>query len=375
MVFIFCTNVFADVVVLNLDFQVSNVAKSNEKKEKNANIENIPYSEIKNIHNYYREQTNLDREINLDWHVVNYKASKELFSKRIKGLSDNVEGYHLFDIIWFTPRFVINYQNDKTGRWEKVYSLPSGFRVKVPSEATIKGYGNVPVYTTPGLQFQMLMDEPAQQIDGFDEVIVKELSNEKYFVRVIQAPVIKSVYIKLDDVRLLDKKLEIFGTTFLGTSGIVTSKSSFFYPYDRYIFKFIFKSHYPSQIICNLDDAEDLDVAGSKRVKVRATANEAKTFEFEFIRKNIIEKILLPITVLLYTIATQFFKTAARRLLSYIVMAIFVYFTIPQPLNVPTFNMLYLGTWSLFFIFIFGMENRNSGPKLSKSVHSKKQKK
>jgi hypothetical protein len=203
IVIIFCANVSADIVVLNLDFHVSNVAKSDEKKEKNADIENIPYSEIKDIHNYYKEQTNLDREINLDWHVVNYRPNKELFSKRIKGLSNNVEGYHLFDIIWFTPRLVINYQNNQTGRWEKVYSLPSGFRIKVPSEATIKGYGNVPVYTTPGLKFQM-MDEP-QQIDGFDEVFVKELSNEKYFVRVIQAPVIKSVYIKLDDVRLLDK--------------------------------------------------------------------------------------------------------------------------------------------------------------------------
>jgi hypothetical protein len=158
----------------------------------------------------------------------------------------------------------------------------------------------------------------------------------------------------------------------LGTSGILTSKNSFFYPYDKYTFTFIFKSHYPSEIICNLDDAEDLDVAGPKRIKVQVAANEAKTFDFQFIRKNIIEKILLPITVLLYTIATQFFKSASKRLLSYVVMAVFVYFTIPHPMNVPTFNVLYIGTWSLFFVFIFGMEIRNSEPRLSKSGHSKK---
>ena len=372
IVLLFCADVFADNVAVNLDFRVSNVAKANERKEKDKTIESIPYNKIKDIHNYYREQINPDREINLDWHVINYQAKKELFSKRIKGLSDNVEGYHLFDIIWFRPRLLIGYQDKETGRWEKVYSLPSAFRVEVLSEATIKGYGNVPVYTTPGLQMQF--DETAQQIDGFDETVEKELSNEKYLVRVIQTPVIKSVYIKLDEAKLLNNKLEIFGTTLLGTSGIVTSRSSFFYPWDTYKFKFTFKSHYPSQIICNLADPEDLDITGPQRIKVQAGANDTKTFDFQLIRKNKTEKILLPITVLLYAMVTQFFEKASGRFIAYIVNAIFIYFTILKPLNVPTFNMLYLGTWGIFFILIFGMEISKFEIKLY-SVRSKKRKK
>src|SRR3990170_6810109 len=74
-------SVLADKAIVNLDFHISNVAKSEEKKDhKDLIIKEIPYAEIRSIHQYYRNEVSIDRIIKMDWNIINYQPQKDLFS-------------------------------------------------------------------------------------------------------------------------------------------------------------------------------------------------------------------------------------------------------------------------------------------------------
>lgn len=377
----------ADNAIVNLNFYISNIAKPEEKTpHEDLIIKEIPYARIKSIHKAYRNQISIDRVIKLDWNIINYEPKKDLFANNINVKDDkghNVKGYHLFDIIWFRPRLYITYKNDR-GIWEKVYSLPSGYRYMAAPAATIKGYGNVPSYVTFGIHIPP--NENPQNIDGFDETVEKEESKEgQFLVRVIRSPVIKSLYVGIDDEKLLDKKLEIFGSVVLGSSGISTQISPFYFPWDEYSFKFMYKAQYPSKIKVSMGEADDFDVASSKTIELEAPAGEVRRGEFTLLRASKVEKIFLPVAILLFSMVSFFIPSVSIRWLVYLLFLVFMYFTLPKPLNVPTYCLLTISVWFFYFFLIVIMElhripkgtfgGMSIFPKsLTRNLHSKKRK-
>ena len=107
-----------------LNFHISNVASSDIQQPQDDTVKNIPYKEIKKIYASNREQISLQRKISMDLHIINYQVQKELFLNNMPGLPKDTQGYHLFDIMWYAPRFYITYENKKNGRWEKVFLYP-----------------------------------------------------------------------------------------------------------------------------------------------------------------------------------------------------------------------------------------------------------
>jgi len=344
----------ADNAIVNLNFYISNIAKPEEKaSHEDLVIKEIPYARIKSIHKGYRNQMSIDRVIKLDWSIINYQPKKDLFSDNINVKDNkgrNVKGYHLFDIIWFRPRLYITYRNDR-GIWERVYSLPSGYRYKGPSAATIKGYGDVPSYVTFGIN--MPPNENPQHINGIAETVEKEVSKDgQFLVRVIRNPVIKSLYADIADEKLLDKKLEIFGSVDLGSSGISTEISPFYFPWDEYSFKFIYKAQYPSKIKVRMAEADDFDISNSKTIEVEAPPGAVRLGEFSLFRASKVEKIFLPVALLFFSMVSFFIPSVSIRCSVYLLFLVFMHFTLPKPLNVPTYCLLTISVWLFYFSLI-----------------------
>ncbi len=341
------SHVLAQDAFINLDLRISNIATA-QTRSCSKQTDEIPYRKIRAIYEHYRNQTNLGREINLDWSLVNYQMSREFFHEKIPGLSGTVPGYHLFDVVWFTPRISIEYMDKAARVWQPTYALTSGFDMKVSSQAIIKGYGNVPVYTTPGVQ--LLPANTEQTVDGLTETLIKEVHAANYHVRVFLTPVIKSFYARIDEPGLANQKIELFGILRLDSSGLRTETPTYLYPFDSYAFKFSIKCRYPTLTRASLTDAEDLDVVGTRQKAGRIGGGERTSVEFGLRRKDIARSIILPIVAVLVSIVTQTFERRWKRVAFLCINAIILLVTLwaSTPLHIPRVNL-----FSIIIVLVF----------------------
>lgn len=346
-----------DPAMVSLNFRLSHVATQQTAKGAD-DIRRIPYRKIRAFYERFRRQSNLTRTIHLDWQIVNFQATNDLYFKEIPGLSDKPSGYHLFDIAWYTPRFSIEYRDHNTRRWETVYALAAGFRIEVSSEATIKGYGNVPVYTVPGIQMQP--DNKPHVVNGLSETLAETMTSDDYRAVAIWTPVVKSVYANIPTDARLPSKVEMFGTLLLGSSGVHTARSPLMYPLDSYLFNVIARCRYPAVIRSSVGDVEDLESIGTVVFSSRVAAWETAGSPFEFRRRDVVRSVVLPVALLLFSMLTKFVRRRLLRLAFYCAYGVFLHLSLRPPLNIPRFNILSICAWSVFLLLITIIEIKKS---------------
>lgn len=346
--------VYADESIVEIDFDLNNIAISDDDSPKTNLRAIIPYDEVIEVDNYIDEQTKLGRTLIINWHIINYEPSETIFS-------EYANGYHLFDITWFRLRTYTEYK-DKDGRWTSMISLPTGFNLKPYSEATIHGYGDVPVIISPTIcpGNEFCIGGGGEHLGEFEESIVKEIIKENYKIKIIKYPITKSVYLLLNDTELVNKKLELSGKLEIGDSAIVTEISPFYYPFDSYSFDAIYTSYFPAKITLAVENIEDLDLSTSKKIEFSATENEKKEFNIKLLRKdftNIIWNIISVASVpLAFLVSKRLSKRRSVRWCIYIIAAILIYVFLPSPLNVPQQNLLNISTWIIFGSLIISLE-------------------
>lgn len=261
-------------------------------------------------------------------------------------------GYHFFRITWFRRKINLRYLN-KDGEWKISQYVPTPFRFKSPSPATVKGFGDVPVFI-PGMTFDL------EKVFLWN--IEKVISKEDYIMVINTYPVEKTLHLQPNDRGLEGKRLEVEGRTILGDSGIKTERVPFWFPFDRYSFEFIYTSFFPSIVTLRMVEVEDLNLSHAKTMEYHFPGGRnTKVVKIELDRKpseifwNLIT-LFLTLTALFITpyIKRRRKKGLKRfgRIALYIVAGILIYWRLPKPLNVPLINLLSVGACVIFMCLV-----------------------
>ncbi len=351
MILFAANTTLADKALVNIEFDFINIAsidatipkgkgegpsfiiknfRFSTSKEGLLNSDKSKYKQIKKERDKIQEQTKHFRVINIDWKIVNYEPDNNIFSNEYKG-------YHLFDITWFGQR--IDYILKKSdGQWEKGYSLPSTFRFGPRYEATIVGYGDVPVII-PGLSQKIDLEIGLWDKEGVE-------GGENYKFVISKYPIKKQLILMLSDEMIKDEKIkgqkiQLSGKATLGSSGIITEVSPFFYPFDKYSFEFIYKSYFPSDVTLIFEDIEDLNISTSKKIEFTTKGNEKVEKTIIFFRKDM-GKYFWPFICAWFALFIFFFPikfflkknvSLLIRLAFYASVLFSIYFTVPAELK------------------------------------------
>ena len=352
MILFAANTTLADKALVNIEFDFINIAsidatipkgkgegpsfiiknfRFSTSKEGLLNSDKSNYKQIKKERDKIQEQTKHTRVINIEWRIVNYQAVKDIFSNEYKG-------YHLFDITWFGQR--IDYILKKSdGQWEKGYSLPTTFRFVSRYKAKITGYGDVPVII-PGLSQKIDLNIPLWDLEGVD-------GGENYKFVISRYPIKKQLLLMLsnkdiNDEKIKGQKIQLSGKATLGSSGIITEVSPFFYPFDEYSFEFIYTSYFATDLTFTFEDTDGLDISIPKKIEFKkGNQKEDTKIKIIFSRKNTFRKYFWPFIVCWLGLFFFFVPMKVRkvrkvkkvklsiRLAFYVFVLFSIYFTLP----------------------------------------------
>lgn len=341
----------ADTVLVDIDFDLNNIATMDHQLTNPSAI--IPYTEITDVISDVDRETLLGRTIIIDWHMINYVPTEDLYS-------EEVGGYHLFDFTWYRKGVYSKYK-EKNGQWTELAAFPTGYNLNPNSYATINGYGDYPILISPTICPGGICIGGGGELYGkFNETIDREIKKEQYSIRVTNYPVTKAVYLILNDSNLIGKKLELYGDFILGDSAIVTINNPRFYPLDEYSLNLMYTSYFPSKVTFNMKDIEDLSLSSSNEIKYTANENEYVQTNLTLSRayKELIV-LILPIIGILFGLHQNPQELGKFRLyryvFTYVSPYIAVFVSVPKPSNIPPFNLLYF-VLGLLAVLILGSE-------------------
>jgi hypothetical protein len=326
---------------------ISNIKDNSPKTNLGAIIH---YPEIIKIYDQIDEETRLGRTIILKWNMINYEPSIELLA------GDN--WYRLFDITWFRKRLIIEYK-EENGAWTSFEAMPTANTFEPFRKATINGYGDTSILISPTIcPGGFCLGGEGEHYGEFNETIIQEINNKNYRIKIVEYPVTKSIYLLINDSSLLNKKLVLGGEFALGDSAITTDLNAFYFPWDKYSFNFIYASYFPSDVILNMKEIEDLNLNTKKEIIFSTSTNETKEVNLKLNRgdifKEIVWKIILILIPFIFYILRKIKDLRIIRYLMYLALLISIYFALPTPLNISRFNLLNIITSILCtFLIIF----------------------
>ena len=331
----------------SFDYSMGDVIISNEEIKDARGEAASRYPEIQRTITEIEKETKWGRTVDIRWKIVNYEPRQDILCT-----INPSNGYHFFSIRWFRNKIDLRYLT-KDGEWKFSQYVPTMFRFKSPSPATIKGYGDVPVFI-PGVTFDL------KKVALWS--IEKVISKENYRIVVNRYPVEKTLHLQTNDRGLQGKRLEVEGRTILGDSGIKTERRPFLFPFDRYSFEFIYTSFFPSIVTLQMVEVEDLNLSHAKKMEYHFPAGRnTKLVKIELDRNlseiswNLIT-LFLTLTALFVTpyIKGRRKKGLRRfgRVALYTVAGILIYWRFPKPLNVPLVNLLSLGASVIFMCLV-----------------------
>jgi hypothetical protein len=129
-----------------IDYSIGHMIVSNEEIKDAKGEAASKYPEIERAINEIEKETKWGRTLDIRWKTVNYEPRQDI-------VCTPSNGYQLFGITWQRRKIDYHFRN-KEGKWKVGQSVPTTFRFKSPSPATIIGFGDVPVFI-PGLTFDL----------------------------------------------------------------------------------------------------------------------------------------------------------------------------------------------------------------------------
>lgn len=337
--FVFPAPIYADKALVNISFRLTNIAIDQDRPSRPKRRPDIPHKEILHYYDEIDRETLLGRTLSIDWHVINYEANKSIFSKEHKA-------YHLFDINR-SRRGLRAIYKDKNGKIKRPTHCPTGFHIKIGDKAIIKGYGDVPVRMSAYASISARIDK--------DDVLM-DIKRKDYRIIIFKYPVVRLASLDLKDKALENKKIEILGKLTLGDSVIVTEVSPFYYPFDRYYFEITYKSYYPSDVVFDIKDIEDLELYAHRTHEFVMGKNEEKQIAFPLGRKRSDKNRVFAILIPLFGLVTLLSEKFWRRCLGYAAVISCIFVAWPDVMNVPFFNLLMILYMSFSAIVILVVE-------------------
>lgn len=343
----------ADRTIVDIDLYLKNIAIDKDRKSESLGeregaamnigqfqqssadffITDADFPNKKAQKKYYdlEKQTLSGRSVVVDYKLINYEFDADTAVKDRKS-------YRLFDLGWF--RYRIDYAwKDANGKWQKGFSIPETFFFDKPSTATIVGIGDVKV-EIPGMRFEI---KPKFNFGNLEEVYKADT-----YKIVLTKYLIPKRLIAVPDENLLndkispEKKYQVLGKANIGDTAIVTEIPPFWYPFDRYAFRFIYKTFYDVSLNIEIPNIEDLDLETKDKFSVSLKKDEIYTFKSTLYRKQKFRRLFLPILLAIIPILC-FFKPIRERIwirsLTYLSSIGVLYVTLPSPINVPKINL------------------------------------
>ncbi len=338
-----------------IDYYIGDMITSDEEIKDDKGTAASKYPKIAEKIKEIKKETRWGRTVDIRWRIVNYEPMKDILCTSSNHSISR--GYHLFGISWIGRKVDCRFQNED-GKWKSSQYVPTVFRFKSPSPATVKGYGDVPVFI-PGLGFDL------KRINAW--YVEEVVSDQNYKILVNQYLVEKILHFRPSDASLENKKLEVEGRATLGDSGIKTETDSFWFPFDRYSFEFLYTSFFPSRVDLKMEDIEDLNLASAKNYEYSFPAGKNAQ-----VIKIILNRKVQPSDI--WTLLTLAFSLTALlgvrviegkrkkrfkfywRFLGYLFIGFIIYWQLPNPLNVPLVNLLSLVVGATFLFCILRNE-------------------
>lgn len=373
---------FADKALVDITFDFSNIAIAKDKdlgppegtkpsysfhtsgfiyvKDSKMSLFkfSFPYSKMNKYMDEIGKKYKAGRRIRITYQIINYEPDNRIFSQSSPVFVNKDDGgYHLFDFEWYTEMLIFKYKKEN-GQWLEGFYRPESQYFEAPTVATITGYGDCPVVTASGWQIDL-----SKRLSFYN---VNDLvKNPDYKIINVEYPSEMPFFVKLNAGELAGKKLTVTGKATLGDSAIRTEKSPFWYPLDKYSWKFVFASYYPADVSMHFNKVEDLDLSVSPNLlefTMEANQKEERTVIFyrEGWFKNIVWNIILAISPLFFhlfnTLQDRWNVKWRMRLPVYLLVGFATWYAIPVPPNVPRLNILPLATWLIVFVFIILLE-------------------
>ncbi len=331
----------------DIDYIIGHTIISNEEIKDAKGEAASRYPGIQRTITEIEKETKLGRTVDVRWKIVNYEPRQDILCRRTPS-----NGYHLFGIAWFRSKIDLRYLN-KDGEWKISQHVPTMFRFKSPSPATIKGYGDVPVFI-PGVTFE-LKKVLLWRIE-------KVISKEDYKIVINGYPVEKILHLQPIDRGLEGKRLELEGRAVLGDSGIKTERQPVWFPFDRYSFEFIYASFFPSLVTLRIEEVEDLNLSSPKTMEyhfLRGQNNKVVRIDLDRKWANMSWNLITLFFTLIGLYAAPYIARwrkkgfgMFRRIGLYIIAGIIIYWRLPKPLNVPLVNLLSVVAGLIFLCLI-----------------------
>ncbi|HOO37922.1 MAG TPA: hypothetical protein PLU81_01510 [Deltaproteobacteria bacterium] len=380
--FAYIPTAFSDNTIIEINIELKNIAIDEERKpvslgegasfrvgqmkvssssEISISDNKFPNKDAQEKYNDIKKQIISGRSVLVDYKLINYEFNDDSRIKDCKCSKQDQENpeqvecncYRLFDIVWFRYRFdyAFKTENDK---WEKSFLIPTNFYFDTPRPATVVGVGDITL-SIPGLGFNIDPEINLWNLDQFYrsdtyKIIVTRHTVPKQFILIPEDSIIPKLTSS-------GAKYEILGKANIGESAIVTVTSPFWYPFDKYSFKFITKTYFDSFLNINFVDIEDLNLETKEELKLKSKKDEIKNFEIKLYRRHNFSNLILPVLLAIVPLLLFFKKEILwARYLTYVSSLGGIYLSLPKTLNIPKINIFTISLCIIFVALYVGFE-------------------
>ena len=321
---------FADRTIIDLDLNLNNIASRNEAHSESMGegfamrtgemtvssssqgvdiqSEDFPVYAAHKKFNELKSKTTPGRSVIISYKLTNYQFSEDNRnsctykdpSKPEEDIRIPANCFNLLYIGWIAYRIDFRYKVDEK-KWETGSSIPNTFFFDTPTPATVVGIGDLGVHIS-GVTLPIKPD--------FSLWNIHELYKSDLFKIVVSKVIIPKHFVLIEKEDLETRginttaKYQITGKANVGDSAIRTERSSFWYPFDKYVLWFIFKAFYDARLNITISDIEDLDLQTKDSFSLKLDKDKMEPFKIVLYRDNKLQRFFWPILAAIFPLIT-----------------------------------------------------------------------